>query len=457
MPSLFWRLFFGLWLGSGFLLVGSGWLIREVTQRELPVEVRRHVEGFVADIGAGLADLHARGDLATVDARLASMREGDRMPALLLSSDGRVLAGGEVPEWARQRLSEHGDARYGLSARNEPDDTRIALLAVRASNGTPYEFIARMHDPRLTGFSSLWPWGLRLLGSIVLAGLLSAWAVRRMMSPLRVLSAAARRVAEGDLTTRVTPQLGRDHAAYARLAADFDDMTARLETLIGSQQRLMRDVSHELRSPLARIRVALELARLSQPDSTALHQIERDADRMDALIGEILVLARLESRERRLPQEPVALGLLIDEIALDARLEAEPRHVGIDTQGTTEGSLIVTGDRELLRRAIENLVRNALRHSPAGASVGIATDGDESRVRVIVSDQGPGLPEDIQRHLFEPFRRGSGEHGEGSGLGLAIAQRAIVLHGGKLEVSSSTAGTRVTIDLPRGAAITDQA
>jgi signal transduction histidine kinase len=241
------------------------------------------------------------------------------------------------------------------------------------------------------------------------------------------------------------------------LAADFDDMTARLETLIGSQQRLMRDVSHELRSPLARIRVALELARLGQPDSTALHQIERDADRMDALIGEILVLARLESRERRLPHEPVALGLLIDEIALDARLEAEPRHVGIDTRGTTENSLTVTGDRELLRRAIENLVRNALRHSPAGTRVSIAAERRDARVRVIVGDQGPGLPEEIQRHLFEPFRRGSGEHGEGSGLGLAIAQRAIVLHGGTLEVSSSTAGTRVTIDLPLDVARADQA
>jgi signal transduction histidine kinase len=279
----------------------------------------------------------------------------------------------------------------------------------------------------------------------MLAGLLAsvlcaagvAWYFAR---PIRQLRRGFDAVAEGDLDVRVAPGMQGQRDELADLGRDFDRMTERLQTVIEGQQRLLHDVSHEMRSPLARLQAAVGLAR-QQPArlDDSLGRVERECERMNQLVGELLTLSRLEAGVAGAP-EPVDLGELLAQIVADARFEAEARQIVIDY---CPGEMAeVMANSELLHRAIENVVRNALRYSPEGGSIRIAAgrvvDGG---FRVSIADQGPGVGKDELEAIFIPFFRGSAyKSGEGYGLGLAIARRVLVGMRGSIKASNGTAG-----------------
>ena len=284
--------------------------------------------------------------------------------------------------------------------------------------------------------------GVLLTSVVCAAGL--AWYVAR---PVRHLRGAFEAMAAGHLDTRIAGRMRR-RDELADLGADFDRMGERLESLVETRRRLLHDVSHEMRSPLARLQAAVGIAR-QQPGriNEALERVERESVRMDRLIGELLALSRLDAGFGGKP-EAVDLGELLAAIVEDACFEGGGK--GVEVSLDVPDLPPVCGDPELLRRAIENVVRNALRHSPAGAGVvvSVRSSGD-GFVCLSVEDSGPGVPaEDIGR-IFQPFFRAAPSAGEGYGLGLTIAQRVVDVLGGEISARNrESGGLRVEMRLP---------
>jgi two-component system, OmpR family, sensor kinase len=297
--------------------------------------------------------------------------------------------------------------------------------------------------------------GLPLLP--LLAGLLAsllcaagmAWYFSR---PIRHLRDAFAGVGGGDLAVRVGAAMGGRRDELADLGRDFDAMAERLQALVAGQQRLLHDVSHEMRSPLARLQAAIGLLR-QQPGrlEDSLARIEREGERMNRLVGELLTLSRLEAGVGG-SLEAVEMGELLGTIVDDARFEGAARQVGIEL---VAGPIaVVSANPELLQRAIENVVRNALRHSPAGGVVRIAADcRSAGTYSLSIEDQGPGVAEADVEAIFAPFYRGAGAAGsDGYGLGLAIARQVIAAVNGKIAAKMKSpgagSGLRVEITLP---------
>ena len=283
------------------------------------------------------------------------------------------------------------------------------------------------------------------LVSLVFAALL-AWYFAR---PIRTLRSAFAAVADGKLETRIGGAMGKRNDELADLGHDFDHMADRLDKLIETQRRLLHDVSHELRSPLARLQAAADLM-LQQPERGAefVDRIQRDTARMDGLVGELLTLSRLDAGMAGRLDEDVDIYEIVVDVADAAGFEAQLKHCTIACH--LADTLIVRGNHELLHRAIENVVRNALRHSPEDSCVTIAVEVKDARLALTVSDQGPGVADGDLGAIFEPFVRGAGAPSStGHGLGLAITRRVALAHGGSVHAENRAGGgLAVTIEIP---------
>jgi signal transduction histidine kinase len=283
-----------------------------------------------------------------------------------------------------------------------------------------------------------------VLASLLFAALL-AWYFAR---PIRALRSAFEAAAAGDLAPRFAGSGGR-RDELADLGRDFDRMSAQLRALMDGQRRLLHDVSHELRSPLARLQAAIGLAH-QQPEKigVSLERIDRESVRMDRLVGELLTLSRLEASPTIPKTETIDLSEMVEQIADDARFEAGPDGTQVVVEASP-GSM-VDGAPDLLWRAIENIVRNAVKHG-GGREVRIALRADARSVHIDVCDRGPGIAEEDLGSIFEPFFRSNPSHNnvDGHGLGLAIAQRVVKAHGGTIAAANQAGGgLRVTISLP---------
>lgn len=285
------------------------------------------------------------------------------------------------------------------------------------------------------------------LVSLVFAALL-AWYFAR---PIRTLRAAFASAADGRLETRIGTAMGKRKDELADLGQDFDHMASRLEKLIDTQRRLMHDVSHELRSPLARLQAAADLM-LQQPERSVefVARIQRDTARMDTLVGELLTLARLDAGMAGRLDDNVDIDEIIADVTDAAGFEAQSKACTIRSDLAV--SIVVRGNHELLHRAIENVVRNAVRHSPPKGVVAIAAQAQDGTLRLTVSDDGPGVaPHDLAA-IFEPFVRSAPEPSStGHGLGLAIARRVAIAHGGEVYAENRDGGgLAVTFEIPLG-------
>jgi signal transduction histidine kinase len=226
-------------------------------------------------------------------------------------------------------------------------------------------------------------------------------------------------------------------------------MAERLEHLIANERRLLGDISHELRSPLARLKFAIKLARTAPNSKSALDRIERDVDRIASLVADIVQITFIEDNPALQTTEDVRIVEIVDEIARDCALEAQSRGCTIDVSGHIECRVL--GNRELLRRAIENVLRNGIRYSPEHSAVRISIAEDSGNVTIAIRDYGPGVPESALNRIFDPFFRveeARDTNGGGSGLGLSIAKRAVQLHHGAIAAENASPGLRVRIKIP---------
>jgi two-component system sensor histidine kinase CpxA len=321
---------------------------------------------------------------------------------------------------------------------------------VIAPSGRVFIFVTRLRQPYV--FRGLPPLGIAL--SILAAGVISYLLALYLTSPVKKLKSVVQSFAEGNLEARVAPQLGSRRDELADLGREFDHMAERIAALISSQKRLLADISHELRSPLARLTVALALARknTTTKGESALDRIEMESERVNALVGQLLALTRLESGAERVPPETVVLEDLLEEVIDDANYEAKPLHKEVRVLQLSPSR--VRGSSELLRSGIENVIRNAIRYTAEGTAIEVSLTTRLDHAIVTVRDHGPGVPESELQHIFEPFYR-VGEARErssgGVGLGLSIADRTIKLHGGSIRAENVKDGLLITIGLPLSA------
>lgn len=285
-----------------------------------------------------------------------------------------------------------------------------------------------------------------LLGSLAASALL-AWYFSR---PIRHLRWALGEIAEGRFDTRVQQLMDGRRDELADLGRDVDTTARKLDQLVATQRRLLHDVSHELRSPLARIQAAIGLARQDAGKSEAtLERVERETVRLDALVGQLLALARLDAGTTT--ESPVELDVvdLLADVAQDARFEARAAGRDVDFDGAL--AFVMSCRVELLRRALENVLRNAVKYTAEGTAVEVSAERtSDGRLRIAVCDRGPGVAQSELAAIFEPFRRVAGNAQDGFGLGLAIARRAIEAHGGAIRAENrGDGGLCVVIELPK--------
>lgn len=268
----------------------------------------------------------------------------------------------------------------------------------------------------------------------------------QMASPLRNLQQTVERFGGGDLGVRASANR-RDE--FGKLARAFNKMADRIEMLLTAERRLLQDVSHELRSPLARLRFAVELARTSPDPNSAMDRIQKEVDRLATLVSELLQVTRAENDRESRQIEEIPLGLLLRDVVEDNVMEAEAQACHIELTATD--SVVVEGDRELLRRAVENVLRNAIRYAPADSTVDLELLTKDDSALIQIRDRGPGVPEEALSSLFKPFFRVEADRNRnagGVGLGLSIAQRAVAVHKGVIQAQNAHPGLLLQIELP---------
>ncbi|MEP6898842.1 MAG: HAMP domain-containing sensor histidine kinase [Rhodanobacter sp.] len=329
----------------------------------------------------------------------------------------------------------------------------VAVQQVVGDDGQPRQLVAlsRTHTrlPPQTRQAILL--GVQLALSLLCIGLLGWWVARSVAKPVEALRDATRRMAAGELSARVGRKSGLTNDEIAQLAYDFDAMAERIEALVGHGRSVLQDLSHELRSPLARLHLIHDLAQRSATPEEAesyFRQAEQEIDRLDRMTGEMLTLSRLESGIPGMSREQLDLVDVAHGCVAQAELEAGARNIRL--QFSSAGPVPVLGSSLLLERALDNLIANAIKFSPAGGTVEVGVRVERNVAVVSVRDQGPGVPEAELEFLFRPFFRGSNAaRADGHGMGLAIVQRVLQVHGGDSQACNiGSGGLEVRLQLP---------
>jgi two-component system OmpR family sensor kinase len=322
--------------------------------------------------------------------------------------------------------------------------------AVTGRDGITRQLVA-MRRPRPPFPSMEIVWATQIAVSLLVIGVVGWWIARTIALPVAAVREAARRFAGGDLAARVPARYTRAGDEVGDLARDFDRMAGRIETLVTSERGVLQDVSHELRSPLARLHLLLDLAQRSPPTEAAAHftRAEHEISRLDQLIGQALALSRLESDLPGSDRLSFDLSELLRAKLEDWQLEAGARDIGLELVELPE-SLSIAGSEDLVGRALDNLLANAIKFSDDGGRVQVALSRRGSEVEIRVRDHGPGVPHEDLPRLFRPFFRGTNAvRAEGHGLGLAIVQRVVTAHRGSVAASNAVGGgLEVLLRLP---------
>lgn len=365
----------------------------------------------------GYVPVESASDLMLTAAREAFAREGRVSVEQLLSQDASFKS--------RFFLQEDDDEACGSPWHigKAPDGRCLALQLV---------------PTRLAGLEVFVPFITPLVVGAVISLLISLALARRFVRPIQRIGSGLAQLAQGHFGQRIGPELDHSEPAIASVGRAFDTAAGKLQELTEGRTRLFHDISHEIRSPLARLQA--EVALLQQTPSrlqTLLPRMETDIARMDQLVGEILTLARLErSGEIVMNIAPIDLIDILDPILRDAELEGKARQISLSYTGPDQ--LVLACDPELLHRAFENIIRNALRFAPDSSTVDVRVEMTEQMVEIVISDRGPGVDEAQLLSIFQPFVRET--EGRGTGLGLAIASNAIRLHGGTIRASNREGG-----------------
>ena len=449
MKSLFLRIFLSFWMALALfvvlaILVTIAFRPRSSTWEALRTTVLNDAVSAYEDGGeAGLRNY------------FESLDHTQHVRAYLFDERGNELSRRPAPEWAMRVASGGPRVPHDGFVFPAPPMQRDS----RASSDGKHRYtvvLGMPPGPRVF----FGPRGLPVPGliiAIISSGLVCYLLSWYLTKPIVRLRTVARQLAAGNLAARTGAPAGTRRDEVAGLMRDFDAMAERIETLLKAQSRLLNDISHELRSPLARLNVALGLARQRAGVESAdmLDRIELEASRLNELIGRILTLARLEDGEQIVPQTPVAFDEIVMSVTEDAEFEAQARHCHVRTS-IPEDDWKVRGNASLLHSAVENVVRNAIRYTQEGTSVDVELTSEErtaAREAILrVCDSGPGVPPEALAKLFEPFYRLDDARERltgGVGLGLAITERAVRFHGGRVRaLNRDGGGLVVEIRLP---------
>lgn len=446
---LFWKIFLSFWVTQIIFISYLGYKAHSLSRNPGPLWLAT-AEKTMPLVAQAAIDKYLSGGPQALRAELDEQSVPHRLEFWLFGPNGNEISGRPVSDDIRAVLPT---LMQDAAVRDIQREHMAALSTTVTANGTTYRLVAEYH---LSIFLLSGPGLLRLVyissGLSCITCLLLALYLTR---PIIGLRRATHALAEGDLDARAGAKLGRRKDEIADLVRDFDRMAGRIRDLVHSQRRLLSNISHDLRSPLARMRVALALARRNE--TTAQNgphdRMEAEIARLDSMIGRILMLARLESGELRPPMEDFSLSNVAARVVADAEYEAARSGHAIEYQAECE--VAVYGNKDLLASAIENVVRNAVYYTKGAqpVCVRLTEDGDYAVLRV--RDHGPGVPEASLPLLFRPFYRVDDSRVSstgGTGLGLAIAERAVSLHGGTIQArNESSGGLAVEIRVPRRA------
>lgn len=465
---LFWKILLGFWLifllitqalWVGFILYGN--------RHEPPEEsiARRFIHLQMVSAESALKT----GGLPALQALMAQWPDGEQTLLVakpLTPADSKPGAAAENAAFFADKgirpATPAGDKETGTPPRRGPSGNpalppleSIANRQVTAADGRQYllrydfESLRRQyHNGHRSNILNI-PSPLFWLGMTVglLFSLLLAWNLTR---PMRQLRRAFARVSLGDLTVRLFPVMRRRHDEITEVAKDFDAMAERLQVLVAAREALLHDISHELRTPLARLQMAIGLAHQNPANvDTSLARIKQEAERLDRMVGELLALSRAE-HQGMLAEEYFDLLGLVEAVVNDARYEAQLTRVTITLTAQQPADYTVKGNAEMMRRAVENIVRNALRFSLPGQKIAVKLAVEDRLLTISVADQGPGIAEEKLSSIFDPFVRvNSPQSGKGYGLGLAITRKVLLAHGGSVDAHNGReGGLQIHLRLP---------
>jgi two-component system, OmpR family, sensor kinase len=497
MHSLFLRIFMLFWVAMALIVGGSIAITFTIAAREYEApELQRR-----PSIAIQASEVLARGGLGALKSWLDTNKNSipDR-DVFIIGPDGADILGRRLSEGAARRLeffnrdeSVNRDAAGGLGGnpgrgdgprRDEgpgsdaaagngpgqrpfgpppPGNFRPSRAApqIVAADGSVYTVLSVARRPSIFGALSLPAISLTIICiALVVSALTSWWLAQHLSSPIRRIQEGARALASENPDVRahagfrVSAGLEGRRDEVAVLARDFDAMADQLRANRSAITQLLRDISHELRSPLARMRVALGLARQPAADlERQLDRLEREIERLDTLISQVLKLARLHGTDTSFAREAFDLDEVIEEVVRDANFEGAAKDCKINLRGLARMS--VNGNRDLLRSAIENVLRNAVRYSPQDVPVEVSVEHDQSGLVILIRDRGPGVPPADLERIFEPFYRVAESRDRdsgGEGIGLAITAQVMKAHGGRAMAANAQAGGLIVrLNLPEGA------
>ncbi len=477
MRSLFIKIFLWFWVAMALVSTASlisalatesyplfaiPWIrgiLRQPHQGRLKMEPGSnagHALGFAGNTlrlsGRTAIDIYERDGKEALFDFVNRVEDSVHIQMFLFKGDGSQLTDRFVPEEVSQLAATAEPNRLDYKRSGE---SMVTALRLTGSKSEDYILVAKV--PVRHFITRDYPVVLvHLLVILITAGGVCYWLARYIANPVSRLGAAARRLADGELETRVGPMLGKRRDEIGELAKDFDLMAERIDSLMTAQKRLIRDISHEFRSPLTRLGLALEIAKLRRGSeaNTALERIGLEAERLNALITRLLTLARMESGVEEIEKQPVDMAELLEEVVADANFEARGHKCSVRVLSSE--ICFVEGARELLRSAVENVLRNAIRYTAEGTEIEVkllyTKDAGPPHAIIEVRDHGPGVPEEALSDLFYPFYRvgfARDRQRGGTGLGLAITERAVRLHGGEVSASNAPGGgLSVTVVLP---------
>jgi two-component system sensor histidine kinase CpxA len=407
--------------------------------------MKHHIDSSLALYGQAALAYHITGNSQAVVSLTDQFKATNGLEAYIVDEEFKKLDGSFAAPNIRELASQA--FRNDKNEHLRGDGLDLLAIPIHAPNMKRYVVIGSfdhrkfMPPPPHSGSSNL---AIRISIVLFISGLVCYLLARYLVAPLIVLRDVATRFAAGEHSVRVGSRIGSRKDETTELANDFDKMAEQLESLMKLQRQLIGDISHELRSPLARLSVALDLARQNTGVEAehALNRIEEEALELNNMIGELLTLTRLESGNESVIMEKVNIAELVREIAGDGDFEAQGSNRGVKLFECEE--CIINGNSDLLRRAIENVVRNAIHYTIDNTEVEISIrKASSNNVEILIRDYGLGVPESELKNIFQPFYRTSESRERqtgGTGLGLAISERAVQLHLGTVTAENVTGG-----------------
>ena len=446
---LFVKIFLSFWLAQALFVA----LAIIVTVAMRPERKLSAIEALQPRFLDEAADAYTNGGTEPLEEYLRYLRDNQHIHSMLFDEHGPVVPH-PVRPWFTETFQGKRRTADTFFGRLNP---HFQMLKTEGTgpDGRHYMLVTELPPGQNAMFGPGGVPGLGILIAVLSSGLVCYFLAGYLTSPILRLRKAAQKLAAGDLSARAG-RVGRSKDEVSQLVHDFDTMAEQIEKLVNAQSRLLKDISHELRSPLARMTVALELARqrTGAEAEGVLDRISLEASRMNELIGSLTTIARLESGAGTMRKVPVHLEEIVEEVARDADFEAQARNCRVEAEILDE--LPVEGDPALLRSAIENVVRNATRYTREDTTVKVRAEKiqrqNSTQALINVTDYGPGVPEEALERIFQPFYRIDDARGRstgGVGLGLAITDQAVRLHGGSVTASNlPEGGLSVEIRLP---------